>query len=302
MPMTQWKALKIRVKRRYIDSLSGFLYPRGCIGISYDETTIDENSTLPEQKEDDLTDVTAYFSSSSDSRKVAKELRDFVSGLPRMDGSYAIESVEVQDFGWADKWKEFFSPIRIGRSITVTPSWEKRRASGGETVLVIDPGEAFGTGSHETTRLCIELIEREFEKSLPEKCLDIGCGTGILGILMAMLGAREVLGIDIDSKAVVAANENSRVNGTETTFRAIDRPIDTIREHFDFLSANIIAESLISMKEEIFSLLTAGGRAVLSGILIDKTEWLTDEFHRTGLNLIETSFLGTWSAVTLKKE
>jgi ribosomal protein L11 methyltransferase len=119
---------------------------------------------------------------------------------------------------------------------------------------------------------------------------------------MATLGAREVLGIDIDPKAVVAANENSRVNGTETTFRAIDRPVGTVREQFDFLSANIIAETLISMKEEIFSLLAAGGRAVLSGILIDKTEWLTDAFHGTGLNLVETSFLGIWSAVTLKKE
>jgi ribosomal protein L11 methylase PrmA len=133
--MTQWKALKIRVKRRYIDPLSGFLYPRGCMGISYDEIIIDENSTLPKQKEDGLTDVTAYFSFTADSRKIAKELRYFVSGLPRMDGSYAIESVEVQDFGWADKWKEFFSPIRIGRSVTVTPSWEKRRASAGDAAL-----------------------------------------------------------------------------------------------------------------------------------------------------------------------
>jgi ribosomal protein L11 methyltransferase len=198
--MTSWKALTIKVKRQYIDPLSGFLYLRRCVGLSYDEITIDERSTLPERTAEDVTDVTAYFPRTSDVRMIAEELREFVAGLPRQDGSFAVDSVEVEDFGWADRWKEFFRPIKIGRSVTVTPSWEKWEAEEGETVIIIDPGEAFGTGSHETTRLCIELIEKEFEREVPEKCLDIGCGTGILGILMAKKGAKEVFGIDIDNQ------------------------------------------------------------------------------------------------------
>lgn len=300
--MTRWKALKIRVNRGYIDPLSGFLYPRGCVGISYDEIKTDEADLVPELSADGVTDVTAYFPFKSDAREIARDLGEFMSGLPRIDGNYAVDSIEVEDFGWADKWKEFFRPIKIGATVTVTPSWEKGGLPSEGTTLIIDPGEAFGTGSHETTRLCIELIEQEFARSLPGKCLDIGCGTGILGILMAKLGAREVLGVDIDMKAVEAANKNSRVNSTESTFRAITRPVSMIGEKFDFLSANIIAETLVSMKDDISSLLGNSGRAILSGILIDKSDWVRGEFKKIGFHVANSAFLGTWSAVALKKD
>lgn len=300
--MTSWKALTIKVKRQYIDPLSGFLYLRRCVGLTYDEIIIDERSTLPERTEEDVTDVIAYFPRTSDVRMIAEELREFVAGLPRQDGSFAVDSVEVEDFGWADRWKEFFRPIKIGRSVTVTPSWEKWEAEEGETVIIIDPGEAFGTGSHETTRLCIELIEKEFERAVPEKCLDIGCGTGILGIVMAKKGAKKVLGIDIDNKAVLAANKNARVNSTETSFQAKNRPLKIIGEEFDFLTANIIAETLLSMISDISTLLGRGGRAVLSGILIEKTDWVAKEFQNNGFHIADKSFLGMWSAVVLIKE
>lgn len=300
--MKRWKALKIKVKRRYIDPLCGFLYLRGSVGLSYDEIVIEETSLLPDQPGSDFTDLTAYFPTTADTRTIARELADFVARLPKEAHGYAVDSVEVEDFGWADRWKEFFRPLKVGRAVTVTPSWETYEAPAGETVMVIDPGQAFGTGSHETTRLCIELIEKEFDRSVPERCLDIGCGTGILGILMAKKGARNVLGVDIDDKAVRTANRNARRNGTGGSFRATNRPLGAIGGKFDFLSANIIAETLVSMKSDFFNLLGRGGRAVLSGILVEKKDWVVEEFQGGGFHVTDSSFLGIWSAVAMKKE
>lgn len=296
-----WKALKIRIRRTFIDPLSGFLYPRGCLGISYDEITLNETSLLPREPTDGMTLVTAYFPFTEDARAVAEDLGPFVANLLNGDDHFAVDSVEVEDFGWAHTWKEFFRPIKIGKSVTVTPSWERGKCSPAETLLVIDPGEAFGTGSHETTTLCIEIIEREFEKQTPERCVDIGCGTGILGILMAKKGAKHVVAIDVDKKAVEISNKNALINDVGSLFWATDLPVGDLGERFDFLTANIIDETLLSMKDTIFSLLGEGGRAVLSGILKENTDWVAEEFHRAGFLRSRTFSLGIWSAILLEK-
>ncbi|MBI5343106.1 MAG: 50S ribosomal protein L11 methyltransferase [Deltaproteobacteria bacterium] len=217
-------------------------------------------------------------------------------------GSF-VSAAEISDFGWAEKWKEFFLPRKVGRRLVVRPSWEPYEAADGEVVLTIDPGQAFGTGTHETTRLCLQYIEDVFDTvPPPRRVLDVGTGTGILGIAAARLGAACVLGIDTDPKAVEVAEENARINGVADRFAATFNPLSTAEGTYDLVLANILAEILIDLKGEILSRCAVGGTLILSGILDEKSGWVEEEYRSEGVRLIERKTDGQWAALLLRRE
>ena len=303
--MTRWKSITVETRREAVDAVSHFFTTQGALGMAYDEQLYgpDGDPADPLPPPDEVTHLTAYFPWDADLASLKGEFLEF---LPVLDESFGpdsgsfVSASEITDLGWAEKWKEHFKPQRVGRRITVRPSWEPYRAGPGEVVLIVDPGQAFGTGTHETTRMCLRLIERLFSSRLsPRRVLDFGTGTGILGIAAARLGAEETLGTDIDPKAVETANENARINGVSDRFRAKNIPLPSIRQRFDLIAANILAEILVDRKREIASLCTPEGHLILSGILSEKGDWVVREYATERFVLEDRIEDGQWTALLL---
>lgn len=178
--------------------------------------------------------------------------------------SISISSCEEDD--WLNSWKQYFFPIPIGDKLLIRPTWREQYDAGNRKVLSIDPGAAFGTGSHETTRLCLEMIEIYLKPD--HTVLDIGCGSGILSIAGALLGAREVVGIDIDQMAVKIAKENIKINNVSNKVEIIQgNLINKINKKYDIIIANIAADAIISLNGSVGSLLHSGSVYIMSGII-----------------------------------
>ncbi len=306
--MTRWKSFTVEARREAVDALSYFFTTHGALGMAYDEQRFgpDGDPAVPLPAPGDPTKLTAYFPWEADLGTVKREFLEFLPVLAESFGTASgefVEATEITDCGWAETWKEHFKPSRLGRRITVKPSWETYASSPGEVVLTIDPGQAFGTGTHETTKMCLRFIEDVFEDPGPPRTvLDLGTGTGILGIAAAMLGAERVLGIDVDPKAVETAAENGRVNGVAGRFESAVTPLARIEETFDLVVANVLAEILADLKAEVGARCAPGGALVLSGILAEKSDWVAQEYAEAGWALAGQRQEGQWSALLLRRE
>lgn len=194
---------------------------------------------------------------------------------------------------WRDSWKEYFKPTRLGDRLVVRPSWEQFEASPTDVVLVVDPGRAFGSGTHETTKLVLREIDRVVVPGM--RVLDVGCGSGILGIGALLLGAASVRATDIESDAVDVTLENARFNGVEDRVDVSMIPLEEIDDAFDLVLANIEARVLIPMAPELQKRVAPGGLLILSGLLRDQLEDVRAAYR--GLAEEAVTSEGEWIAV-----
>jgi ribosomal protein L11 methyltransferase len=203
---------------------------------------------------------------------------------------------QVEDRDWAEAWKKFFKPIVIG-DIVVKPSWETfERTSPGQIILELDPGMAFGTGTHATTQLCLELLQKYVRPG--DKVLDIGTGSGILSIAAAMLGASRVVGLDVDQLAVSVARENIRRNGVAdrvSIYRGDS--LGSLRFRPNVVVANILANTVIAFAPAVAEMLAEGGVYITSGIVNERKAEVAGSLTGAGLNVVETLSQGEWAAV-----
>jgi ribosomal protein L11 methyltransferase len=212
-------------------------------------------------------------------------------------GGERARLVFVEGDAWRDEWKRFFKPSRIGSRFVVRPSWEPYEASPDDLVIVIDPGRAFGTGLHETTRLVVRELEGRVAEG--DDVLDVGTGSGILSIAALMLGARRALGIDIDADAVAIAVENAAVNGLADRFAGSAEPIETHPGTHPLVIANIEARVLIPLAHAIGSRVSPGGTLILSGLLAGQEDEV--ESHYVGFRRVALTREGEWVALTLAR-
>ncbi|HEY5190735.1 MAG TPA: 50S ribosomal protein L11 methyltransferase, partial [Candidatus Deferrimicrobium sp.] len=209
--MTRWKSFSVQTRREAVDAVTQFFVAHGSLGTAHDEQLLgaegDPADPIPPPPK--VTRLTAYFPWDTDLHALKQAFLDLLPVLSEAFGAGPeafSEATEITDAGWAEKWKEHFHARKVGRKIVIKPSWETVEAGEGEVVLTVDPGQAFGTGTHETTQMCLRMIEDVFDLSPPPRdALDVGTGTGILGIAAARLGATRVLGIDTDPVAVEVA-------------------------------------------------------------------------------------------------
>ncbi len=218
----------------------------------------------------------------------------------------------VGDQNWMEAWKQHYRPIALGRRLVIVPAWLESPFAG-RVAIRIDPGMAFGTGTHPTTRLCLEFVEEVLDEQQPDKeherglVLDIGCGSGILSIAALKLGARLALGVDVDETAIRAARQNARLNGIGD--EALLLGIGSVREvaagHFPIrraplVLANILAPVILRLFEDgLAQLVTAGGSLILSGILTEQTEAILAAARAEGLTLVEQRQQEDWVALRL---
>ena len=209
----------------------------------------------------------------------------------------------VDEADWADAWKVHFPVMRIGRRLVIRPTWRRHRAAPEDVVLALDPGMAFGTGLHPTTRLCLAAVESLADRGdlADARVLDVGCGSGILAIAAARLGARTAFGVDIDPIAVEATTSNARRNHLARRIHARAGSLPTGEPPFDVVLANLIASVLVALAAPLRDELRRGGLLVASGIFIDREPEVAVAFGRVGLEVLERSVEGDWVALIARR-
>lgn len=266
-----------------------------------------EDSVIEKMKESPkITVYTDKYSEVEDVMRALNELSteigDGIFGEGADIGKLRPEIAIGDDSEWKDKWKEYFKAFRVSEHIVVKPTWERYDNTGtGDIVIEIDPGMAFGTGAHETTSMCIQMLEKHMDEG--DTVLDAGCGSGILTIAAAKLGAGKVLGIDIDETAVSVARENIRRNDVGDTARA---ELGDVGENIDFLGnmvvANLTTELIRNMSGVVQKYLEKGGVYIVSGILTEKKSAVLQALNEVELEIAEVCEKGEWCCIVSKKK
>ncbi len=252
--------------------------------------------------------VTAWFDTPNPTVKECENLvarlkhylAELNSVLGPVKNHVSWELVEDQD--WGAGWKKYFTPFDIVSGITIVPSWEEYNTGPGKQVVIIDPGMAFGTGHHETTSLSLELIRQALGKKKKTTVLDVGTGTGILGMGAVLLGAEKVMAIDNDPDAVAAARENVLRNKMAAKMAVSPAPLTTVTDEYDLVVANIIFSTLIQIADDLNSRLAPKGDLILSGLLKgEQAEKISSVFQAKGL-VFQTRLEGDeWAALWLNQ-
>ena len=235
-----------------------------------------------------------------------EEIRARMAWLKEQDmpvdlGTLRVMTDIVREQDWANNWKQYYKPTRIGKNIVVKPSWEEYQAKEGDKIIELDPGMAFGTGTHETTALCLEAIERHVAPGC--EVLDIGCGSGILSIAAALCGAGKVTAIDIDPVAVRVAQENVALNGVADV--VVCREADLLagqQESAGVVLANIVADVILRLMPAAYAHTNAGGVFIASGIIDEREDELLISAQKNGFEHIETLERGLWRAIAWRKK
>ena len=214
---------------------------------------------------------------------------------------YEIFTAKCNDEDWQDEWKKYFHTVNITDNIVIKPSWDEYEPSDNEIVVEIDPGLAFGTGTHETTSLCVEFLEKYAQNK--KKLLDIGCGSGILMLIGKKLGVEKVVGIDIDEKVNDVVLENFSKNGINENFQVIiGNLVDDVNEKYDLVVSNILVDGLEKLLDDIEKILEKDATVIFSGILNEKEEAFLKKAKNYNLKQIDRKEKNNWVSLVFKYE
>ena len=210
-----------------------------------------------------------------------------------------LDVIDVSDDDWANSWKKYYHPIKVGSRVVIVPAWEKYEPEDGEIPLIMDPGMAFGAGTHETTRLVMEQIEKHVTKDC--SVLDIGTGSGILSISASLLGAGRVNAYDIDPTAVRIARENAEINGCRNISVNVSDLLSSVEPlEYDLICANIVADIIIRMSPDLFRFAHDGTVFIASGILVERREEVLFAMEKTPFRLIGSAEENGWCALVFR--
>ncbi|MCM1506351.1 MAG: 50S ribosomal protein L11 methyltransferase [Ruminococcus flavefaciens] len=257
--------------------------------------------------------VTVYLPDNNQGRDMLASIRSMLAEMKSADtenayGRLVAELSSIREEDWANNWKQYFKPINVGEKLIIKPSWEEcPEDSGDRKILEIDPASSFGTGQHHTTRLCLELLEKSLNKG--DRILDMGCGSGILSIGAILLGAENAVAVDIDENSAVTAMENALKNNIPeekyiTYFGNIltdEKLADTIDMKYDIITANIVADVLIAMKNHFVRYIKENGILIISGIIAERADEVINAVSAVGFETLEVSTKEGWTAVKFVK-
>ncbi|MBR4627993.1 MAG: 50S ribosomal protein L11 methyltransferase [Ruminococcus sp.] len=256
--------------------------------------------------------VTVYLPSNSQGADMLNDIRRTLAEMKAGDpegvyGRLEAELSSIREEDWANNWKQYFKPIEVGEKLVIKPSWEDYAGDGTRTILEIDPASSFGTGQHHTTRLCLELLEKSITPG--DRLLDMGCGSGILSIGAMLLGAGSAVAVDIEENSAAAAADNAAKNHIDpslykTYFGNVITDADfadSIAEEYDIITANIVADVLIAMKDYFFRCLRKGGTLIVSGIIEERMDEVINALIAAGFSSPEPNICEGWAAVRLIK-
>lgn len=316
----KWKKLTIETTTQATDMISYELAELGIEGIEVeDHVPLTEEDRkimyvdlLPEDiaPDDGVAKINCYLEEDQDLEELAKQIKEKLEEMKEFFpiGSGTITFGETEDKDWINNWKQYFKPFRLDENIIIKPTWEQLTEQKEDDIIIqIDPGTAFGTGSHETTRLCITQLKKYSKPHT--KILDAGCGSGILGIIAIKLGVQEVLGIDIDPNAIIATKENMEINGiTNEQLKVIQGNILEDQQfqdeigygYYDIVVANILADVICPLSGKVTPHLKEGGLFITSGIINTKEEEVKEAILSNNMEILEINHLGEWVSITAR--
>ncbi|TYP78032.1 50S ribosomal protein L11 methyltransferase [Paenibacillus methanolicus] len=289
----KWHEITVETTEEATEMISNFLHELDAGGVSIEESgTLNKprDTSLGQWYEHPLNDIPegqavikAYFYEEADPEEIMETIRPRIEQLREFDidpGDFIISAALVDDEDWANAWKQYFKPIRVSERLTIKPTWEDYAPGPDERIIELDPGMAFGTGTHPTTALCLRTLESVIQGG--EEVIDVGTGSGVLAIGAMKLGAKRVLALDLDPVAVSSATENTRLNGLEDSIQVHlsdllgilqakeeSGPVN-VSVPVDVVVANILAEIILLFLDDVYAALKPGGTYIASGIWKNK--------------------------------
>lgn len=311
----KWTQVTIKTTTEAVEAITSILYEAGVGGVAIEDSKdflFQENN---DENDWDYADedafkrsydgalIKAYFSEEINIISQLEYIKEKVKLLPNYGldiGEAIIEMEEVDENDWANSWKKYYKPTLVGERILIKPSWEDYEKKNSEIIIELDPGMAFGTGTHETTNMCIEELEKYTKKE--STIFDIGCGSGILSIVGSKLGAKEVIGVDLDPAAVKVARENVLINKEEKTVKIEHGDLVDVLDHrADIVVANIIADVIIFLSSQVEKFMKDDAIFIASGIILDKIDDVKEALEKNGFEILNVRTKGEWSAIVSKK-
>ena len=302
---TEWTQIKVTVKLNMLDDavavmnmVSNYLQIedysdidlKTCYGDLIDEAILNADKTIAS--------VSVYLPADSGVADTLVFLKTRFAEL-NINADITVSGINEED--WANSWKDYYKPIKIGEKIVIVPAWEKYQQNDGEIIVRMDPGMAFGTGTHETTRLVIRFLEKYIKQGM--RVADVGCGSGILAICASKLGAGECKAYDIDPTAVKVANENIKDSGLNNVTCEVSDLLKQVDKSapYDVICANIVADIIIRMMPDVGELMDENSVILASGIIIERSEDVITAFENNGFKVVERIDENGWCALAVMK-
>lgn len=319
-----WIKVTIYTSAEGIEGVTGRLYQLGITGLEIEDEQdflefLENNKQYWDYVDEDLmkqkhteTKVSCYVSNDMNGNELLIAIRNSMKEMKDLDDddSYGRLKVEIENTStedWANNWKKYFHPMEVGEKILIKPEWEELTEPTDRLVFNINPGMSFGTGSHYTTQLCIEALEKYIKPGI--KMLDLGCGSGILSILSLMLGAKEAVAVDIDPNAVDTAYENAQMNNIGREHYKVlsgnvvtDKEIQDIisQDKYEVVAANIVADVIIGLAPKAREYMKEGGVFITSGIIEGRQDEVKEALEENGFEIVDIRNRKDWYSIICK--
>lgn len=299
-----YREIKLKFKKEYEEKVEIFLSDLGIDNMAIEDPDdlkiFQERQNAWDLYDDDLIKLekghirfTIYLDDIEDNDEREAKIRAYIEEL---GGEFSKEIIDDSD--WKNNWKKFFKILKPNKTIVIVPTWEEYEKKDGEEIIKLEPGMAFGTGSHETTSLCIKKLEEYMKPGM--KVLDIGTGSGILSIAASKLGASKVLGVDIDPMSVYIANENKKLNEVTNAEFIVGDLLSKVKDKYDIVVSNILAEVIVTMTGDLHKFLNKDGIFISSGILKVKSAMVIDSLEVNGFDILNVEDLNEWTSIVAK--
>lgn len=308
-----WHEIKIKTTAEAYDAVTEMLTNIGAGGVAIE----DPNDIISELSKPDTLDyaddeflsslddaavtIKAYFSEATNIQELTALIEEklrFISQFLDVGEGFAGTS-QIDDEDWSTSWKKYYKPLNLTDRLVIKPSWENYDKKNDEIVIEMDPGMAFGTGTHETTRMCSTLLEKCVKQG--DNVADLGCGTGILSIIAAKLGAKTVTAVDIDDVAARVARENCEINDVDKTVTVLKGVVDDLpAQKYDVIVANIIAKVIIDISDKVAIHLKKDGLFITSGIIKERKAEVLETYTNMGFKCEHIEELGEWVAILFR--
>ncbi|MDF2904283.1 MAG: prmA [Bacillus sp. (in: firmicutes)] len=310
----KWSELSIHTTNEAIEPISNILHEAGASGVVIEDPfelskeRVDRFGEIYQLNPDDYPEegviIKAYIPINSFLGETVEEIKDAINNLILFNidiGKNNVTISEVNEEEWATAWKKYYNPVKISERFTIVPTWENYTPVGSDELIIeLDPGMAFGTGTHPTTVMCVQSLERTIKSG--DNVIDVGTGTGVLSIAAALLGAEKVTALDLDEVAVQSASLNIKLNKVKDFVTvAQNNLLDGIVGPVDIVVANILAEVILRFTDDVARVVKQGGYFIASGIIQQKKEQVKDGIINAGFTIEETLVMEDWVAIIAKK-